>query len=195
MKVYFSQLPNLLTAVRLLLVLPVGFYILEGWFEVALSLFLFAALSDLIDGWLARRFAWESSIGRVLDPAADKLLLLVALISLTLADVLPLLAAIALVGRDLVLLGAAAIYRVLVGYLTPAPTFFGKSCVAAIMVLIVMLMLTEVEVPLLSEVSRWCVDFGLVLVVVTLSLASLIEYLWNYGTHGIALLKSRRDAR
>ena len=194
MNAYFSYLPNVLTLIRLLLVPPVGFYIVQGWFELALALFLFAALSDLVDGWLARRFAWESSLGRVLDPAADKLLLLVALCTLALAEVLPLWAAFALVGRDLILLIAAAIYRYLIGYLAPAPTFFGKSCVAAIMVLIVMLFFTEIEVRYLSEFSRLCIGFGLVLVVVTLSLASLVEYLWNYGTHGIALLKARRDA-
>jgi len=195
MRSYFSYLPNALTAIRLLLVLPIGVYIAEGWFDLALALFLFAAVSDLVDGWLARRFAWESSIGRVLDPAADKLLLVVSLVTLTVAGVLPLIATLALVGRDIVLLGAAAIYRYLIGYLTPAPTFFGKSCSAAIMVLIVVVLLTQVQVPLVSELARWCVEFGLVLIVVTVSLASLLEYLWNYGTHGIALLKARREAR
>ena len=195
MRSYFSYLPNALTAIRLMLVPPIGFYIAQGWFELALALFLFAAVSDLVDGWLARRFAWESNLGRVLDPAADKQLLVVALATLTLAGVLPLMATLALVGRDLVLLCAAAIYRYLIGYLTPAPTFFGKSCSAAIMVLIVVVLLTHIQIPLLSELARWSVEFGLVLIVVTLSLASLVEYLWNYGTHGIALLKARRDAR
>ena len=194
MSVCFSHLPNILSVIRLLLVLPVGLFLVEGRFEAALALFLFAALSDLVDGWLARRFAWESSLGRVLDPTADKLLLLVSLIALSLVGVLPFWATSALVGRDLVLLTAAGIYRYLIGYLTPAPTFFGKSCSAAIMVLVVVLLLTQMQVPYLSEISRWCVDFGLVLVVVTLSLASLVEYLWNYGTHGIALLKARRHA-
>lgn len=194
MSVRFSHLPNILSVIRLLLVLPVGLFLVEGRFEAALALFLFAALSDLVDGWLARRFAWESSLGRVLDPTADKLLLLVSLIALSLVGVLPFWATLALVGRDLVLLTAAGIYRYLIGYLTPAPTFFGKSCSAAIMVLVVVLLLTQMQVPYLSEISRWCVDFGLVLVVVTLSLASLVEYLWNYGTHGIALLKARRHA-
>ncbi len=195
MRRYFSYLPNALTVIRLALVAPVGFHIAQGWFEVALALFLFAAVSDLVDGWLARRFAWESSIGRILDPTADKLLLVVALVTLTLADVLPLIATLALVGRDIVLLCAAGMYRYLIGYLTPAPTFFGKSCSAAIMVLIVVILLTQVQVLYLSEMARWLVEFGLVLVVVTLSLTSLIEYLWNYGTHGIALLKARREAR
>ncbi len=195
MRSYFSYLPNALTAIRLLLVLPIGLCIAERWFDLALALFLCAAVSDLVDGWLARRFAWESSIGRVLDPTADKLLLVVSLVTLTVAGVLPLIATLALVGRDIVLLGAAAIYRYLIGYLTPAPTFFGKSCSAAIMVLIVVVLLTQVQVPFVSELARWSVEFGLVLIVVTVSLASLLEYLWNYGTHGIALLKARREAR
>lgn len=191
MNACFSFLPNFLTLIRLLLVVPVGYGVMLGHFGIALGLFLFAALSDMVDGWLARRFAWETSLGKLLDPAADKLLLLMALVTLMLADVLPYWAGIALLARDLVLVIAAGIYRYLVGYLNLAPSFFGKTCVAAIMVLIAMLLFTQVQVPYLSEFSRLCVEFGLVLIVVTLSLASLIEYLWSYGTHGIALLRAR----
>ncbi len=191
MNTCFSFLPNLLTIIRLLLVVPVGYGVMRGHFEVALGLFLLAAISDMVDGWLARRFAWESSLGRLLDPAADKLLLLIAVVTLMLVGVLPMWAGIALIARDFVLVVAAGIYRHLIGYLTPAPTFFGKACITAIMVLIAMLLFTQVQVPYLSEFSRWCVEIGLVLIVVTLSLASLIEYLWTFGTHGIALIRAR----
>ena len=170
---------------------PVGYSVMTGHFEVALGLFLFAAISDMVDGWLARRYAWESSLGRLLDPVADKLLLLTAVFTLMVVDVLPGWAGIALIARDFVLVVAAGVYRYLIGYLTPAPTFFGKACIAAIMVLIVMLLFAQVQVPYLSEFSRWCIEFGAVLIVVTLSLASLGEYLWTFGTHGIALLRAR----
>ncbi len=191
MNACFSFLPNFLTLIRLFLMMPVGYSVIRGYFGIALGLFLFAAVSDLVDGWLARRYAWETSLGKFLDPLADKLLLLVALVALMFADVLPYWAGIALLGRDLALMVAAGIYRHLVGYLNLAPSFFGKTCVAAIMVLIAMLLFTQVQVPYLSEIARWCVEFGLVLIVVTLSLASLVEYLWSYGTHGVALLRAR----
>ena len=193
MNAYFSHIPNFLTLVRLLLVVPVAYSILQGWYAAALLLFLFAALSDLVDGWLARRFAWESSFGRLLDPVADKLLLLVVLVTLAANEVLPVWACLAFIGRDLVLIITAGAYRYLIGYLTPAPTFFGKSCTAAIMSLTVMLLLTQLDVWLLSAFSVWCIEVGAILVVATVSLGSLLEYLWTYGTHGIALLLSRRN--
>ncbi len=191
MKTHFSSLPNLLTLVRFLLVAPVGYSVLMGHFEIALALFLFASLSDLIDGWLARRFAWESSLGRLLDPAADKILLLTVLISLTLSDVLPMWAGVTLVLRDVLLLMAAATYRYLVGYLRLAPSVFGKLCLAAIMTLVVMLLFTRVDIPFVSQFSKLCVDWGLVSVVTVVSFVSLIEYLWSYGTDGVAQLRAR----
>lgn len=191
MSTRFSFLPNLLTILRLMLVVPVGYSVMQARFDIALALFLFAAISDMVDGWLARRFAWESNLGRLLDPAADKLLLLVAVVALMLVGVLPEWAGIALIARDVILLAAAGIYRYLIGYLTPQPTFFGKACSAAIMVLIAMLLFAQADVPFLSEFARWCIEFGAVLIVVTLSLASLGEYLWTFGTHGIALLRAR----
>lgn len=186
-------IPNLLTLLRLLLVVPVGWSIMSDFYGTALCLFLFAAISDLVDGWLARRYAWESSFGRLLDPVADKLLLVTVLVTLTFNHVLPVWACILFLGRDLVLLVAAGLYRYFIGYLTPAPTFFGKSCVAAIMVLTVVLLLTELEVWLLSAFSTWFVSLGAVLIVATISLGSLLEYLWSYGSRAFAVLHSRRQ--
>lgn len=193
MKALAPYIPNLLTLLRLLLVVPVGLSILGGFYGAALGLFLLAAISDLVDGWLARRYAWESSFGRLLDPVADKLLLVTVLVTLTVKGVLPLWACILFLGRDLVLLIAAGIYRYVIGYLTPAPTFFGKSCVAAIMVLTVVLLLTQFEVWLLSSFSTWFVGLGAVLIVATVSIGSLVEYLWTYCSRAIAVLRSRRE--
>jgi len=71
----WRHLPNLLSALRLLLALPVALAIGYRDYPTALVLAALAALSDALDGFLARRFRWQSQFGAALDPLADKLLL------------------------------------------------------------------------------------------------------------------------
>ncbi len=80
------HVPNALTFGRLFLGLCVGLLAIwpgGGFWALASFCFALAALSDLLDGYLARRFAVESRLGRVFDPLADKVLVTVALVSLT----------------------------------------------------------------------------------------------------------------
>ena len=78
--------PNLLSLVRVLLI-PVFFvYSVRGEFRLALIIFVTAALTDVVDGYLARRLNQRSQIGAVLDPAADKILMIVGFITYTLHD-------------------------------------------------------------------------------------------------------------
>lgn len=84
-----SNIPNILTIVRILLV-PILVVVLLTKFEgkelVGLALFLFAALTDFLDGFLARRLNLVSRLGQLLDPAADKILVAAAFISLVELD-------------------------------------------------------------------------------------------------------------
>ncbi|MFN7943580.1 MAG: CDP-diacylglycerol--glycerol-3-phosphate 3-phosphatidyltransferase [Thermoanaerobaculia bacterium] len=83
------NLPNLLTIFRILLV-PILVVVLLTKFEskefVGLGLFLVAALTDVVDGWIARRFGLVTKLGQLLDPAADKILVSAAFISLVELD-------------------------------------------------------------------------------------------------------------
>ena len=72
------HLPNLITLLRLALVWPVYWQISKGQYESALILAAIAGGSDAVDGWLAKHFGWESRLGGLMDPLADKLLLLAA---------------------------------------------------------------------------------------------------------------------
>ena len=101
------NLPNALTLLRLLLI-PI---LVIVWFvpisysgELAAIIFLIAAFTDWLDGWLARRLAQESEFGAFLDPVADKLIVATALILLVDAfdSVLVTLSAIVIVGREIV---------------------------------------------------------------------------------------------
>ena len=120
-------LPNLITLLRLLLVLPTGWCLLRGLHNWALTLFAVAAVSDAIDGWLARRFDWTSRFGAIADPLADKLLVLVAYLALAVMDVLPLWLVLIVLGRDLLIVLGASAFHVFVAELTPEPSWLGKG--------------------------------------------------------------------
>ena len=100
------NIPNILTAVRILLipVFVIVFYLpWEGGRLACALVFGFAALTDLVDGYLARRLGQTSALGAFLDPVADKLMVAVALVLLVEADPRPLLAlpAAVIIGREI----------------------------------------------------------------------------------------------
>jgi len=70
------HLPNLICLIRLLLIWPIAVALHKGQYLSALVLFIVAAVSDGLDGYLAKRFGWTSEVGKFLDPVADKLLLM-----------------------------------------------------------------------------------------------------------------------
>lgn len=84
-----------------------GWVLTNEW--LALAIFLVAAVTDLLDGYLARRWRQETTIGTLLDPIADKLLISAALISLVQVSVLPGWMAILIVGREFAVSGLRSI--------------------------------------------------------------------------------------
>ncbi|MDE2463941.1 MAG: CDP-alcohol phosphatidyltransferase family protein [Alphaproteobacteria bacterium] len=100
------NLPNFLTGLRVLAAPLVALMLLEGHDAAALLLFAAAGLSDAADGWLAKQFGWTTPLGRLLDPAADKLLMLFAFGTLAVVGAVPLWLAAVVIGRDgLLILG------------------------------------------------------------------------------------------
>jgi cardiolipin synthase len=120
------DIPNLISVARLLLVPPVVLLILERDYGLALLLFFVAGISDGIDGFLAKRNGWQSRLGGYLDPLADKLLMVSSLIVLGLEGLVPLWVTVAVVLRDVVIVGGALAYRSLVGRFEAAPSVISK---------------------------------------------------------------------
>ena len=77
-----SAIPNIITSIRFLLVIPISVYIYQGNDLLALTLFIVAGLSDGLDGYLARKYNWISKFGQFLDPLADKFLIVGTLLAL-----------------------------------------------------------------------------------------------------------------
>jgi cardiolipin synthase len=109
----WSHLPNGITVLRLLLVVPVVACLAGGSPRTALAVFGLAALTDALDGYLARRLGAVTRLGARLDPLADKCLLSGAYLALGLAGAAPWWLVGLILGRDLyILLGAGLLYAV-----------------------------------------------------------------------------------
>jgi len=146
-----SVIPNLITLMRLLLVVPVAVAILSGEFMLTLVLFAVASVSDGVDGYLARRFDWTSRFGAILDPIADKLMLIVAFLLLTLIGNFPIWLAAVVIGRDLIIVAGATVYHILFGEYEFSPTLLGKLSTASQFTL-VLLNLLDLAILELSDV-------------------------------------------
>lgn len=165
------QLPNLLTGLRLLLVPPVAALILRESYGTALLLFAVAGASDALDGYLARRLACTSRLGALLDPLADKLLLVANYVCLSLVAILPWWLTLVVLLRDLLIVSGAAAYRLLVAPLEIRPTLLGKLSTFLQVCLIIEVLLQESLLPAVAFARG-----PLIVLVLLLSLASGFHY-------------------
>lgn len=130
------HLPNVISAARIVLVGPLLWQIVEGGYLAALVLAAVAAASDALDGFLAKRFGWQSWLGSMLDPLADKLLLIGALAALVHIDALPAWLLLVVLLRDGVIVGGALAYHTRVGRFTAQPSMLSKLATAAQIVVV-----------------------------------------------------------
>lgn len=108
------------------LVWPVAEALRDGRNATALGLFVIAAVSDGLDGYLAKRYGWTSALGKVIDPMADKLLLVTVFITATWLELVPWWLAAAAIARDVMIGLGALIFRLWFGPLNGRPTIISK---------------------------------------------------------------------
>lgn len=130
MTMMLRHLPNLLTTLRLAAAPTTAGLLVAGHFNAAFGLFAVAGLSDAADGFLAKRFGLDSALGRVLDPIADKALMLAAFVTLALLDEVPVWVASVVIGRDVLILLGLAIAVALRAPIGVQPILLGKLCTA-----------------------------------------------------------------
>jgi cardiolipin synthase len=135
------HLPNLICLVRIALVWPTLDALRGGAYWAALALFIVAALSDGLDGYLAKRFGWTSALGRILDPVADKLLLMSVFIVGAWLDLIPWWLSAAVVARDVMIGLGAIVYRLWFGPLHGRPTLVSKANTAVQLIYVALVLL------------------------------------------------------
>lgn len=180
------HLPNAITLARIAACVPLSVWIVIGEHKAALWLALVIGLSDVLDGFLARRFGWQSRIGGLLDPIADKLFLVCAFISLGVLGVMPVwLIALVLI-RDLVIVAGAFAYHRLVEPVPAEPSRLGKFSTMAQVLLALALLVHLAGFPVPGELPRI-----LIAVVALLAVTSGAHYAWTWTARARAVWKLR----
>jgi cardiolipin synthase len=100
------NIPNFITLGRIMSVPVIFWLLLSGQSKFAFFVFVCAGISDAVDGYLAKRFHWDTELGSYLDPLADKLLIVSIFIALGVRNELPLWLVIAVVSRDILIVAA-----------------------------------------------------------------------------------------
>jgi len=156
------HVPNAICVFRILLTVPTVIAIGRSEEILALGLFTIAAISDGLDGYLAKRNGWTSDLGRILDPIADKVLLVSTFLACTWQGLIPVWLAAAAVARDLVLGGGALIYRLWFGPIEGSPSALSKVNTTLQIIVVIMAMLNAVApiVPSALVVTLTMVTFG-----------------------------------
>lgn len=121
-----SWIPNAISLLRIALVVPILMLILRDEYAWALTLFLVAGFSDGLDGYLATRFDWQTRLGGLLDPVADKLLVAGMFITLAWVGRVPAWLATLVILRDVVIFGGAVAYNFLIEPVEGEPTRVSK---------------------------------------------------------------------
>jgi cardiolipin synthase len=119
-------LPNAICIVRMALVVPLVMAILAGRYLEALVLLVVAGFSDGLDGYLAKTFDWRTRLGSLLDPAADKLLIVGTFVALTYAGLVPSALAIIVIARDAVIISGAICYQLFIAPVQGEPALVSK---------------------------------------------------------------------
>lgn len=173
---YWKMIPNLLTTLRILLLIPIISALLNGRYLLAFSLFVLAGLSDCLDGFLARRFQWTSHYGAMIDPLADKLLLMSSFITLGYLGHIPHWLITIVIGRDIWILCGAMAYHFFIGEPEFAPTQLSKFNTFFQILLIGLLLLHLSLIPISAQILHM-----LMLLVLVMSILSFTDYTWVWG--------------
>lgn len=172
------NLPNVLTLGRIALIPVFGlvFLLPVGWANVAAAgIFALAAVTDWLDGYLARRLGQTSAFGAFLDPVADKLMVAVALVALVAVSSSPLLAfpAAVIIGREIAVSALREWMAELGKRARVAVSSMGKVKTAAQMISIVMLLYADT----LLGISMYGLGLALLYLAAALTLWSMVLYL------------------
>ncbi|MGU9956269.1 MAG: CDP-alcohol phosphatidyltransferase family protein [Arenicellales bacterium WSBS_2016_MAG_OTU3] len=176
--ILLSQIPNLLSMLRIVATPVIVLLLYERSYESALILFLAAGVTDGLDGFIAKRFNFVTKLGAMLDPLADKMMLVSALVMLTIIGDIPFWLLIFVVFRDVLIIGGYLMLESLEedDQMSPTPSYVSK--------LNTFLQISLV-VGILIEKAQWF-EFGiaidlLISAALLTTIVSGMHYLWIWG--------------
>jgi len=181
-----EDIPNLISVLRIFLSVPVVWSMLELRFDIALLLFAVAGISDGLDGYLAKHFGWQSRLGGLLDPLADKVLLVSSYLTLAILGMIPMLLMLLVILRDLVIVTGALVYNFRIRELEAAPSLISKVNTFTQILLVLVVVLDEGLIGLPDLAIQ--VLIGVVFIT---TIASGINYVWVWSR--LAAHHGRKD--
>lgn len=171
-----SHLPNAITVSRIALV-PVLILLLKGQaYLPALIVFLIAGISDALDGYIAKRYNLVSGLGAVLDPLADKILLVSAYIMLSFLGHVPFWLVLSVAFRDLLIIGGYLVYTSQAGAVQMRPSYLSK-----LNTLMQILLITAILIQQAASLFSPVLINGLIVAVLCTTVVSGAHYLWIWG--------------
>ncbi|MEL6374856.1 MAG: CDP-alcohol phosphatidyltransferase family protein [Pseudomonadota bacterium] len=180
------NIPNLITLGRVILVPVIFWMLVNGMMEAAFIMFLIAGVSDAVDGFLAKRFRWETELGAYLDPLADKLLLVSVFIALGTAGHVPSWLVIAIVSRDILIVMGVLLARMLDHPIRIQPHTISKLNTVAQIILAALVLADEG-----FALNAASLRDGLIWVVGALTVLSLATYVRSFLAHMAGPAQSR----
>lgn len=186
-----AQIPNIITVIRILLVLPTTWLLLDTRYTEAFLLMAVAGVSDALDGFLARRFNWMSKFGAAMDPLADKLLVAAMFVVFTMQGIIPIWVALIVLFRDFVIVAGAGVYKLLYEEVEISPTFVSKANTATQIVVLLLLMLSLLPFEGAAVARQVADPFGFYILAV-LGVSSGIDYVITWGSKAYRQSKQRK---
>jgi cardiolipin synthase (CMP-forming) len=171
-----NNIPNILTVLRILMIAPIIWAIADGQYLLALGLVFIAGASDGLDGFLARRFGWTSDLGAMLDPLADKLMLVSAYLALSYTGLVPWWLTFAIIMRDIIIVIGAIIYHISFDELEINPSYVSKIN-TFFQIALALVVIFNAAFPIISPEFM---DIGFY-VVLTTTFISGADYIWTWG--------------
>jgi cardiolipin synthase len=163
---------NQITLLRLLFVPVFAILIMERHYRAALAVLMAAALSDVLDGTVARLLKQESALGVALDPIADKILMTTGYLTLAFRGALPWWLTIVVLSRDVAIMATALLICLVAGYRPFHPSLLGKAATAAQVLTLLVAVCRRARVPYMTNEV---VTFFIYLTA-ALTLASAVHY-------------------
>ncbi|MDH5432840.1 MAG: CDP-alcohol phosphatidyltransferase family protein [Gammaproteobacteria bacterium] len=186
----WSVLPNLITWIRIFLLIPLTYLLLNDNYQPALIIFVVAGLSDAADGFLAKHFGWVSRFGAILDPLADKALLVITVAILAYKSHISWLFFSAVILRDIYIIGGAYYYHYRLGPYQMQPSYLSKLNTLVLLFLVACILLSQ---------AYYKLPDGFIDAVIKLSyisiISSAIHYTWHWGRKLREGLKNKKDKR
>jgi cardiolipin synthase len=176
LRIRLRDLPNIISLLRLLAVMPVVYLLVEQQFGWALLLFAAAGLSDGLDGFLAKHYGWQSHLGGILDPLADKVLLVACFLVLGALSLIPVWLVAAAVFRDLLIVAGAVLYNYRVEELQAAPLAASKLN-TLLQILLIVIVITDAGV---MPLPGWVIK-TLIWACLGTVIASGAQYVWIWS--------------